>query len=256
MAQGGRLKGKSAIVTGAASGIGLAIAQAFAGEGAHVLMTDLDATGGEAGARACGARFHRQNVADEGGWQEAVARAEAEFGRLDILVNNAGTGRAGNPETTTLKDWKLIHSVNLDSVFLGCKYAIPALRRAGGGAIVNIASCASVMASPDLVAYGASKAAVAQYTQSVAVHCGRMGYAIRCNAIAPGPTLTAIMARGIEQAPDPQAAREAWLGNVALGRFAAPEEIARMAVFLASDESSYATGALFTVDGGYSLGVV
>lgn len=252
----GRLAGKVAIVTGAASGIGLATAGAMAEEGATVTLTDLDEVGGEAAARATGGRFRRQNVVDEASWQALIAEVERDSGRLDILVNNAGTGRPGNPETTALKDWKLVLGVNLDSVFLGCKYAIPAMARAGGGAIVNIASGASVMASPDLVAYGASKAAVAQYTQSVAIHCGRMGYGIRCNAIAPGPTLTSLMRRSIETASDPQAAQANWLKNVALGRFAEPEEIARMAVFLASDEAAYVTGGLFPVDGGYSVGVV
>ena len=201
----GRLAGKVAIVTGAASGIGLATAGAMAEEGATVTLTDLDEVGGEAAARATGGRFRRQNVVDEASWQALIAEVERDSGRLDILVNNAGTGRPGNPETTTLKDWKLVLGVNLDSVFLGCKYAIPG---------------------------------------------------IRCNAIAPGPTLTSLMRRSIETASDPQAAQANWLKNVALGRFAEPEEIARMAVFLASDEAAYVTGGLFPVDGGYSVGVV
>ncbi len=256
MREQGRLAGKVAIVTGAASGIGLATAQAMTGEGATVMLTDIDAAAVEMAAHPIGGRFCEQDVTDEAGWQSLIERVESEFGRLDVLVNNAGTGRSGNPETTTLKAWKLVLGVNLDSVFLGCKYAIPAMARSGGGAIVNIASGASVMASPEMVAYGASKAAVAQFTQSVAIHCGRMGYGIRCNAIAPGPTMTALMQRSIETAADPQTARADWLKTVALGRFARPEEIARMAVFLASDEAAYATGGLFTVDGGYSLGVV
>lgn len=252
----GRLAGKVAIVTGAASGIGFATARAMAGEGATVVLTDLDGAAVEAAARPLGARFKRQDVVDEASWKALIESVERDCGRLDILVNNAGTGRPGNPETTTLKAWKLVLSVNLDSVFLGCKHAIPAMARTGGGAIVNIASGAAVMASPELVAYGASKAAVAQFTQSVAIHCGRMGYGIRCNAIAPGPTLTSLMRRSIDMAPDPEAVRAEWLKNVALGRFAEPDEIARMAVFLASDEAAYATGGLFTVDGGYSVGVV
>lgn len=252
----GRLVGKVAIVTGAASGIGLATARAMADEGATVVLTDLDGAAVEAAAAPLGGRFHRQDVVDEASWQGLIESVERDCGRLDILVNNAGTGRPGNPETTTLMAWRLVLSVNLDSVFLGCKHAIPAMARAGGGAIVNIASGAAIMASPELVAYGASKAAVAQFTQSVAIHCGRMGYGIRCNAIAPGPTLTSLMRRSIETAPDPEAVRADWLRNVALGRFAEPDEIARMAVFLASDEAAYATGGLFTVDGGYSVGVV
>ena len=243
------MRGQVALVTGAASGIGKAVATRLAAEGATVIATDLREAEGRASATESGATlFLQHNVADEAQWEAVMRAIASEWGRLDALVNNAGTGRPGNPETTSFKDWKLIFSVNADGVFLGCKHAIP-LMRAGGGAIVNISSCAAFEASPQLAAYGASKAAVEQLTKSVAVHCAREGLRIRCNAVHPGPIYTDLMRQSVEGAKDPEAQRREWLQGVPLGRFGTPEEIAAVVRFLLSEEASYVTGASWAVDG-------
>jgi 3(or 17)beta-hydroxysteroid dehydrogenase len=248
----GRLAGKTAFVTGAASGIGRAIARRFAAEGARVALADIDETGGAvlAGELGAAAFFLRHDVTEEADWIANLARAVAALGRLDILVNNAGIGPAGTIEKTSLAEWRRVHAINLDGVFLGCKHGIAALRQSGGGSIVNLSSVAGLMGTPTLAAYGSSKAAVRQLTKSVALHCAARRDAIRCNSIHPAFAATPMVEAMIAQSKAPERTRAALAEQIPLGRLGEAEEVASLALYLASDESSFVTGGEFVIDGG------
>lgn len=241
-----RLKNKTAIITGAASGIGAATAQLFRREGARVVATDLK---GVAGDRAEGDWLGlAQDVRDAGQWQALFEQAAQRFGRVDILVNSAGingasagTGRQ-DPEHLALEEWRAIQAVNVEGTMLGCQAAIAHMKVAGG-AIVNVASYAGTVGSPTAVAYGATKAALVQYTKSVALHCGRAGYAIRCNVVNPGPIRTPLYVP-LTGAGTPT--------HIPLQRIGEPAEVAAAILFLASDAASYVTGTALPVDGGLS----
>jgi len=251
-----RLAGKVALVTGAASGLGKAIATRFVEHGARVAVADLDQAGGRAVARALGAaaRCVPLDVTQEASWIAALEAAHAAFGRLDVLVNNAGVAIHGDVERTTLEEWRFVHAVNLDGTFLGCKYGIPRLRASGGGSIINMSSIAGLIGVHDLAAYCSSKAAVRLLTKSVALRCARRKDNIRCNSIHPVYADTPMVERMLAGAPDPQRMRDALTGMVPLGRLVAPDEIADMALFLASDDSRFVTGAEFVIDGGLTAG--
>ena len=251
-----RLEGKVAIVTGGAGGFGEAMARLFTAEGAKVVLTDLDENRLQAVAQRHGCDALVQDVADENRWSEIVAVCEARYGRLDVLANNAGfegSMDAVDPETTGLEDFQRVQRVNVESVFLGCRAAIPAMRRAGGGSIINISSLAALIATPFQTAYGASKAAVRHLTMTVAAYGAREN--IRCNAIHPGQMRT----RMIEDIYAGTAARlgiaasEAerdFTAMIPMGRLGTAEDIGWAAVYLASDETRYMTGASLVVDGG------
>jgi NAD(P)-dependent dehydrogenase (short-subunit alcohol dehydrogenase family) len=248
-----RLAGKVAIVTGGGSGMGLATAKLFANEGAKVVVTDLDegpiaALAKEVGPAIC---HLRHDVSDEAGWARVIDLAKSAFGGLHILVNNAGNATEGTPESTSLKDWRRVHSVNVEGVFLGCRAAIPAIHASGGGSIVNIASRAGIRAAPPhLAAYGASKGAVHEYTMTVAIYCARAGYKIRCNSINPGAIDTPLLRASFAQAEVPAQREKMIVGRVPMGRMGQPIDIAYAALYLASDEAAYVTGADLNVDGG------
>ena len=249
----GRFLNKASIVTGAASGIGLATAERLVAEGGNVLLTDLDEQAGSEAAERLGAaaRFRVHDAASEADWESVVADCVSRFGRLDVLVNNAGVAfLAGqlSPEEVTLEEWQRVNAVNAAGVMLGCKHAIRAMKSSGGGAIVNIASIAATVASPLAVPYGASKAAVVQLTKTVAYDCARRGYNIRCNAVLPGTIVTTLYKTFSEEQ------RAANARGVPLGRVGTPEEVAMAVAFLASDDAGYITGAQIAVDGG--LGAV
>ena len=247
-----RLKGKVALITGAGSGIGRESALLFAREGASVVVADVVAEAGRetvSAIEANGGRavFVRSDVSRAADVRAMIEAAEESYERLDVLFNNAGIFPAadGSVLETDEATWDLVMSVNLKGVFLGCKYGIPALLRSGGGSIVNTASFVALMgAATPQIAYTASKGGVLSMTREIAVEFARRG--IRANAICPGPVETPLLA---ELFSDP-ARRARRMVHIPPGRLARPEEIARAALFLASDESSYINGTAFTVDGG------
>ena len=254
----GRLSGKVALITGGASGIGRESALLFASEGARVLVADIDVAAGDATAAAIAkaggeARAIRCDVARGADLEAAVAAAERHFGALHVLFNNAGIfpARDGSPVDTPDDVFDQVIAVNLKGVFLGCKYGIPALLRAGGGSIINTASFVAVMgAATSQIAYTASKGGVLAMTREVAVEYARQG--IRANALCPGPVNTPLLAEFLA-APEARARR---FVHIPIGRLAEAAEIARAALFLASDESSYVTGSTFLVDGGITSAYV
>jgi 3alpha(or 20beta)-hydroxysteroid dehydrogenase len=246
-----RLTGKVALVTGAAGGLGAAQAQALAKEGARVVLGDLADQGGEAVAAAIRAQkgdahYIHLDVTTEEDWQRAVSFTVERYGKLDVLVNNAGIVIKRVPiEERTVQEWDRVMAVNLRSVFLGTKYAIPEMRRNGGGSIVNISSLAGIGQSQlQEPAYATSKAAVRMLSKVTATQHAHEN--IRCNSLHPGPTDGGMLHRFLS---DP-AALEQRLKRVPLGRLARIEEITAGVVFLASDESSYMTGSELVIDGG------
>lgn len=247
-AKAGRLAGKAALITGAASGIGRATAALFHGEGARVAATDLN----EAGLKALGEDADltlAQDVTDEARWREVIDEVVAAFGRLDILVNSAGIAALGNIETTTLADFRKVNAVNAEGVFLGCREAVRAMKERGGS-IVNLSSVAGIVGDASSFAYCASKGAVRLMTKSAALHCARAGYQIRVNSVHPSFAETPMVLEGIARARDPERIRAGLMRAAPMGRMGKPEEVANMILFLASGESSFTTGAEFTVDGG------
>lgn len=251
----GRVAGKVAIVTGAAKGLGKADVEALAREGATVIMTDVDDSG-EAVAKeiadATGATvvFKHQDVTSEERWQEIVAEVEAEHGGVDVLVNNAGIVIVATPEQCTLEQFRKHNAVMNEGVFLGCKTVIPAMRRRGGGSIINMSSIASHLGYPVFFAYTAAKGAVRAMTKSLAVTCQMNGDRIRVNSVHPGaidtPMVQAVNAELGMPAPDPDSTED----PVGVGR---PEDVANMIVYLASDESRFVNGAELVIDNALSI---
>jgi NAD(P)-dependent dehydrogenase (short-subunit alcohol dehydrogenase family) len=230
----------------------------FVREGARVLLTDIngDAVAARAAALGVDAAAFRHDVTSAAAWEEAVAEAEARFGGLNILVNNAGIGIVATVEDTTLEDWRRVHAVDLDGVFLGCKVALPLMARTAGadgagGAILNVSSISGVIAGANLAAYNSAKAAVRHLTKSVALHCAKARYKITCNSIHPAFIDTPILDEfGAATDRDATLAR---LGRqIPLGRVGDPDDIAYAAVYLCSDEAKFVTGAELYIDGGLS----
>ncbi len=258
-----RLEGKIALVTGAARGIGAAVARAFVGEGAAgVVLSDIRDEEGKKVASSLGAsaRYRRLDVREPLDWESAMEAILAEFGRLDVLVNNAGvTGFEGgavphDPEHATLTHWHAVLATNLDGTFLGCQYAIRAMRRRKTGSIVNVSSRSGLVGMPGAAAYAASKAAVRNHTKTVALYCAAEGLAIRCNSVHPAAILTPLWEPLLGSGPDRAERERAFVRDTPLKRFGTPEEVAHVVVHLASDESAYTTGAEFNVDGGLLAG--
>lgn len=255
----GMLNDKVALVTGGAAGIGRAIAQRLAADGARVVITDINGDLGQSVARELSVGFLAHDVTSEERWLEVVGQVQRDWGALHVLVNNAGIlsppSEEANPETTTLADWRRMFAVNVEGVFLGCKTAIPALQAAGGGSIVNISSVAALLATPFATAYGAAKATVRQLTKSVAQHCAVQRLNIRCNSIHPGLVRTQALERAFREAASQEGTTfEAVLkgrqASVPMGELLRMEEIAAAVSFLASDESRHMTGAQLVIDGG------
>jgi len=253
-----RLQEKVALITGAGSGIGRESALLFAQEGAAVVVVDVNVAGGEetvAQVQAQGGRaiFVRADVSKDAECQAMVAAAEKEFGGLHILFNNAGIMHAADDDAVKTEEsiWDLTMNINLKGVFLGCKHGIPALRRSGGGSIINVASFVALLgaATPQL-AYTASKGGVLSMTRELAIIHAREN--IRANAICPGPLRTELLMKVLNT----DEKRRRRLVHIPMGRFGEAVEIARAALFLASDESSFVTGSTFTVDGGITAAYV
>ncbi|MDE2618743.1 MAG: glucose 1-dehydrogenase [Sphingomonadales bacterium] len=245
-----RLSGKIALVTGGASGLGEAITRRFVAEGATVIVADIDAAAGEALVAALGApaRFVPLDVSDEASWLAALATCD----RLDVLVNNAGITTLGSIEEVTLAQLRHEFDIDVVGVFLGCKHVIP-LMRAQGGSIINMSSMTGVRAQGNLVAYNAAKAAVTHITKSCALHFAERGYPIRCNSVHPGAIHTPIIDKVLAQSDDPAALYRSFVASHPIGRLGKPEEIAAICAYLAADESAFATGAEFRIDGGSTL---
>lgn len=249
-----RLQDKVAIITGAASGLGREDALLFAREGAKVVITDLNEEGGNAVAREIGeaALFIRHDITSETGWQEVIGTTEAHFGGVDILVNNAAILAYGTIEDTSLELWQKIMRVNADSYFLGCKYAVEAMKRRGGGSIVNMSSLAGVGGMSSFCAYSASKGAVAAMTRSIAAYAKRFKLKIRCNSVHPDGIKTPMITQLFSDLK-PGSLPEVRDAEEALGRMADPIDIAHLVLFLASDESRFINGAEMRIDNGWQM---
>ncbi len=245
----GRLKGKVALVTGAASGIGRATVALFHAEGAKVAAADVNEKGLAELGDAADLKIVL-DVTDEARWREVVDQVVAAFGRLDILVNSAGIAMLGTIETATLADWRKMNAVNVEGTFLGCREAVRAMKETGGGSIVNLSSVAGVIGDANSAGYCASKGAVRMLTKSAALHCARAGYKIRLNSVHPSFAETPMVLDGIARASNPERVRSGLERAAPMGRLGKPEEVANTILFLASDESSFTTGGEFMVDGG------
>lgn len=258
-----RLTGKVALVTGAARGIGLAIAKAYLSEGAVVALTDINQQLGEAETKALGenANFYALDVRQEHEWQDVTTKIVSEYGSLDIVVNNAGiTGfEAGaamhDPEHVELTDWRAVHATNLEGTMLGCKYAIRAMRKHKRGAIINISSRSGLVGIPRAAAYASSKAAVRNHTKTVALYCAEEGLNIRCNSIHPAAILTPMWEPMLGDDPETRAQNmREYVKDCPMNRFGDDSEVAALAVLLASDEASYINGTELNIDGGILAG--
>lgn len=260
-----RLDGKVALVTGASRGIGAAIATAFVQEGAMVYLSDINDADGRSLAAALGslARYLSLDVREERQWEVAFAQILNERGGINVLVNNAGiTGFeegviAHDPERASLEDWHSVHRTNLDGVFLGCKHAIQAMRRSASvGSIINISSRSGLVGIPGAAAYAASKAAVRNHSKTVALYCAEQGLSIRCNSIHPAAILTPMWEPLLGTGPEREERMREFVSDCPMRRFGRPEEVAALAVMLASDEASYMNGAELNIDGGILAGAV
>ncbi len=254
----GRVADKVVLVTGGASGIGLACAELCAREGATVVITDVNVVEGETQARrmvadGLAAEFIPQDASSEADWRRVVDDVMQRHGRLDVLVNNAGIGIMATIEQETLAGWRRTQAVNMEGVFLGTREAIRVMK-GRGGSIINISSIEGIIGDPLTAAYNASKGGVRIFTKSAALHCAQQGYAIRVNSVHPGFIGTALVANAIGALPPDEAAalQQDLMTRIPLRRLGEPKEIAAGVLFLASDESSYMTGSELVIDGGYT----
>jgi NAD(P)-dependent dehydrogenase (short-subunit alcohol dehydrogenase family) len=248
-----RVAGKIALITGGASGIGRATAIKLAAEGARIAVSDINRDGAQATAADIGdgAIALEHDVTDEASWGAALTKVEERLGGLHVLVNCAGIVTLGTIEETTLEDWRRVHAVDLDSIFLGCKHAVPMIARHGGGSIVNLSSISGIIADRNLAAYNSAKAGVRHLTKSVALHCARKNYNIRCNSVHPAFVDTAMLDDILRRGSRAEGL-ERLASQVPLGRVGTTDDIAWAVVYLASDESKFMTGAEMVLDGGIS----
>ena len=250
----GRVQDKIILLTGGAMGLGKASAKRLAEEGARVLITDHNAEAGAAAAAELGANvdFLAQDVTNPDRWDAVIAHVEATYGRLDVLVNNAAVTVFGSIADVSYEDFRRCYTVDVDSIFLGCKAALPLMSKTGGS-IINFSSAAAINASADLVAYNSAKAAIPMLTKSVALYCAREKNGVRVNAVLPGTIMTPNVRSVIDGTPNPAETEEAFKLAQPVGHMGEPDDVAHLVVYLASDESKFATGAAFAVDGGLSI---
>ena len=250
----GRVAGKVAFVTGGASGLGLATAKLLAREGAKVVITDIQKDKGPAAAAEISgdALFVEHDVSSESSWTVAIDRALERFGKISVMVNSAGIAWPdGSIETVSLKDFKRMMAVNAEGTFLGCQNAVRVMKGLGEPcSIINISSVAGIVSGWQMAAYSPSKGAVRLLTKSVALHCARAGYDIRCNSVHPAFIDTPMVQQGIEAETDRDKARRRLTRMVPMGKIGEPDDIGYLILYLASDESKFTTGAEMVVDGG------
>ncbi len=250
-----RLDGKVSVITGGGSGIGRAICERFCEEGAIVIVADINQAVGQQVAKTVGdlTSFFKLDVREKGQWHSLMNEVTQKHGKLDILVNNAGilsTTSRQSVEDVDLEEWRSVQSVNVEGVFLGCQAAVNVMKSVGG-AIVNLSSVAGLIASPGILAYGASKGAVRQLTKSIAVDCARKGYGIRCNSVHPGLIDTDMGQNSMHMGGgNPEENYRKRVALTPMGEAGSPIDIANGIVFLASDEARHVTGAELVIDGG------
>ncbi|MDQ2857915.1 MAG: SDR family oxidoreductase [Candidatus Eremiobacteraeota bacterium] len=241
---------KSVFVSGGASGIGLATARHMLAAGWNVAIGDIDLDAAKRAERdAPGLYAVRLDVTSDASWSEAIAATIERFGRLDGLVNNAGIFLLGNIESTTDEEWRRTQAVNVDGVFFGCRHGVRALK-AEGGSIVNLSSVAGLIGGANILAYNASKGAVRLLTKSVALHCARKAYNVRCNSVHPTFVDTPMYQATLASTKDPVKTDAAFAADIPLGRVAQPGEIAALVAYLLGDDSRFVTGAEMVIDGG------
>ena len=246
-----RLKNKVALITGGAQGLGKEMAKSMIKEGARVIISDINEDVLQKTAEEITCDHLVLDVTNKDQWQQVITKIKDDVGSLNILVNNAGMGGGGDVESTDIELWDLVHKVNLDSVFLGCKFAIPLMRDSGNGSIINISSMSGIVASHNTSAYNSSKAAVRHLSKSIALHCAKSTNLVRCNSLHPVFTRTAMVQSMIDAAPE-RNIEQKLIKQIPIRRLAEPIDIANAAVFLASDEASFITGTELIVDGGLS----
>jgi NAD(P)-dependent dehydrogenase (short-subunit alcohol dehydrogenase family) len=255
----GRLTGKTAFISGGARGLGAEMARRMHEEGANVMVTDILVDEGMAFASEHkNIEFLPHDVTDEAQWETSIAKTIEIFGGLDILVNNAGITHDGTPvEDTSLEQWRKVTSIDLDAVFLGCKYGVRAMKE-NGGSIINVSSIYGIVGSAGQAAYHAAKGGVRLLTKGMAAEMGTLGYKIRVNSIHPGFVVTELLRGGLKQAveagmmPGENEAIESLTEATPAGRLGVPMDIANGVVFLASDEAEWMTGSELVIDGGYT----
>jgi NAD(P)-dependent dehydrogenase (short-subunit alcohol dehydrogenase family) len=248
-------QGKTVLVTGGDGGVGAAVGAQFAARGATVILAGIRPGPGARAAATIGAAagYVELDVRREAHWARAIGDVVARHGRLDVLVNNAGYLKPGlSIEDTTFEEWRAHFAVNSDGAFLGCQHAIRAMKHAGGGAIVNVSSAVAVRLHWQSPAYGVSKAAILATTRVAALHCNHHRYAIRVNAVLPGPIDTEMMRGNVGSVAEFERLAQFLRDKYGLARLGVPDDVASIVTFLASEQAAYVTGAAFTVDGGQS----
>ena len=252
-----RVEGKVALVTGAASGLGFAATKKLLDEGARVALTDINKevlqTMDERLSSYSSSQYktYYHDVASEDSWKEVIDNTEIDFGSVNILVNSAGISLGADIVSTDFEVWKKVHEVNLDSVFLGCKYATPIMAKYGPGSIINLSSISGIVAGWNTAAYNSSKAGVRHLTKSVALYCAKKGYDIRCNSVHPAFVNTPIL-DPLKQAFGEEKAVQKLARQIPINKIGEPEDVAYAILYLASDESKFMTGTEIVLDGGLS----